>query len=1406
MTDAFSYYPEVDQEDYAARIYKKKEFYDQRFPDDYYAIIKGVVDVPIDPIKQRKEKAEYLEKNCDPSFFKLQNYQIFVRNYLSPPTPYRGLLVFHGVGAGKTCSAVQIAEGFKDDVWRTGHKINVIASKTLQENFQKNLYNITKEDPDIPPGQNQCTGITYYQPPIINEDQKKRVDRIQREQKRYYNFITNLLFERAFNNEFGTQNDDGTWSYPDFDTDARARYRLQQLYDNTVYIIDEAQNLIPQSGSRGNKQIARPKAQANAVAGENEDEATFGGENEAGESEATQAGENADTEGDENEDNEDEAVATGDAAVVNQEKEEREDKAAAERIYNTFLNYILKYTDNVRIVLLTATPMRNSPDDLVELVNLLRMNDYKSYDALIKLNPSGGDDYFRKWKTTSGKKPDIDNPLAPSEAYNKEYLQKNIQGYVSYIRGENPLIFPRKEIVWNYLARPILDYYQHDIEMNLVRTRDEKHIPSIVLPDRFRDPYFRAYRPDFPLVVGSWMPPMPTKLIACPMSLFQYGSYCLAETKGNQQMTQIALIAFPKEKNKVFTSAGCPIELADKSKSSNVFNYKPNRVNTYAYKTATCLLLARENIGLYSSKYSRLLEDIINPKEGRGTHFVYTRLVGESAVLIGLMLEQNGFMPYHKASDKTSPRLFSDAGVIHAKIGQKKRCWCGRLFNEHNIEKHSPKQATYIIDTGTEKLKAGPADRVKFNSLDNQNGKIIKVIIATKAGAIGLDYKNIRHMHIMDPWHNAAEIDQAIGRAIRQCSHAGLSQDEQYVKVYQYVATIPKFEEWSQIFPPKPDVVSASGENETAEDGENETEGSENENQTRMDPNLIKHWNKIFTELMGKFNALAKTRKDIDPISEPGLIPMRETEDEREYRRSYVKDRYIKYIERASKEVAIDCSLSYNYNVFPSDQDPINIKSRDLEYEDSVFKCKQSFDVIPSDDLLDLDTFKSHRYFILPILRELQNNIISLYRENFVLDLDTIEALVFGGNPDLARNLPKEVRRQYLHLALDDLLGGPRRAPINVMDQYQRPGFLIYRDPYYVFHPKDILDTRLPMTYREAREWSLPSPELKVDPELAKAQTAAPGVPTPGVAVGAAVAPTLGTTEVITRFLENLWHDYQNEKKFGELRAQYFLENYLDMLPLNSKVAYSTPAVNQRAIVEHIIENSSHETNTGNLFKLILDHYHKNLMLVKLENTYYHGFDASGGITFWDNSNWLQRIPTDQLKKLANRSVLENTQIFKKTLGKLPEQFKLSRYNNLEPKFSDMMGLIHNDPNKKQISFKILDRTNDANAKDKREKGHGMVCTSCKASVLRIKLMYLINKGQAIAPDITNALLEEYNIESLQNSLMCQLFNYLSRALDSKSDDEFYYLNSQEYRDLDLKKNLLTGNPFLVNYTNQHRT
>lgn len=63
-------------------------------------------------------------------------YQQFIREYLRLATPYRGLLVYHGLGSGKTCSSIAAAEAL---FGTSGKKIIIMTPGSLRGNFQAQI-------------------------------------------------------------------------------------------------------------------------------------------------------------------------------------------------------------------------------------------------------------------------------------------------------------------------------------------------------------------------------------------------------------------------------------------------------------------------------------------------------------------------------------------------------------------------------------------------------------------------------------------------------------------------------------------------------------------------------------------------------------------------------------------------------------------------------------------------------------------------------------------------------------------------------------------------------------------------------------------------------------------------------------------------------------------------------------------------------------------------------------------------------------------------------------------------------------------------------------------------------------------------------------------------------------------
>ena len=82
-----------------------------------------------------------------------------------------------------------------------------------------------------------------------------------------------------------------------------------------------------------------------------------------------------------------------------------------------------------------------------------------------------------------------------------------------------------------------------------------------------------------------------------------------------------------------------------------------------------------------------------------------------------------------------------------------------------------------------------PTVFIRFNPDEyiKDNGEIIKVLMITAAGSEGINLRNTRYVHIMEPYWHPARVEQVIGRARRLCSHQSLPVQLQTVEVFLYL-------------------------------------------------------------------------------------------------------------------------------------------------------------------------------------------------------------------------------------------------------------------------------------------------------------------------------------------------------------------------------------------------------------------------------------------------------------------------------------------------------------------------------------------------------------------------------------------------------------------------------------------
>ena len=126
---------------------------------------------------------------------------------------------------------------------------------------------------------------------------------------------------------------------------------------------------------------------------------------------------------------------------------------------------------------------------------------------------------------------------------------------------------------------------------------------------------------------------------------------------------------------------------------------------------------------------------------------------------------------------------------------------------EFNINSDtSDEQTRYAIYTGDTNQKTREKILSIFNSDDNKYGKYIKVLLVSKTGAEGLDLKNVRETHQIEPYWDLSRNNQIKARAVRYGSHLALPESDRTVQPYLYLSVANK-EIWTQLKEREPKTI-----------------------------------------------------------------------------------------------------------------------------------------------------------------------------------------------------------------------------------------------------------------------------------------------------------------------------------------------------------------------------------------------------------------------------------------------------------------------------------------------------------------------------------------------------------------------------------------------------------------------
>ena len=98
----------------------------------------------------------------------------------------------------------------------------------------------------------------------------------------------------------------------------------------------------------------------------------------------------------------------------------------------------------------------------------------------------------------------------------------------------------------------------------------------------------------------------------------------------------------------------------------------------------------------------------------------------------------------------------------------------------------------YTFITGSEGPEERSVSKEYFNDETNKHGDYIQFMIISSAGAEGISLTCVRQVHILEPFWNYVRVDQVLGRAIRMKSHTQLPKEDRNVEQYLYISTLPQ--------------------------------------------------------------------------------------------------------------------------------------------------------------------------------------------------------------------------------------------------------------------------------------------------------------------------------------------------------------------------------------------------------------------------------------------------------------------------------------------------------------------------------------------------------------------------------------------------------------------------------------
>ena len=186
----------------------------------------------------------------------------------------------------------------------------------------------------------------------------------------------------------------------------------------------------------------------------------------------------------------------------------------------------------------------------------------------------------------------------------------------------------------------------------------------------------------------------------------------------------------------------------------------------------------------YSPKFAEMLKDM---NESPGTVLVYSqfRMVEGLGVLKEIM-NRNGYVEINVTKNEDFGYILEDIDVFDKKYD-------GKRYVVFNADRTKTNILMNLFNGDFSLLPDNIRMQIEnIDRIDQRYGKLVKTMMITQSGAEGISLKNVRRVLVTEYFWNSVRINQVIGRAVRTCSHVSLPKQDQNVEVFMYIMKLTK--------------------------------------------------------------------------------------------------------------------------------------------------------------------------------------------------------------------------------------------------------------------------------------------------------------------------------------------------------------------------------------------------------------------------------------------------------------------------------------------------------------------------------------------------------------------------------------------------------------------------------------